>query len=148
MSIGSQNLNDKVAEIPVKSEDEIKSKLLPKVALSDKILDYENKKIVFTFLPYKYSQCEIVDLQKNEAKRLTEKLKEVNKTIAKVLLFSKASGLNCKPTYKSGQYACLYVDLPSDAEILEINYTDTGRIFGYLVENIFNIVAIKRKHLK
>ncbi len=140
-----QNLNDQVAKIPVESGSEGSPKLPPRVALSSEMPDYENRSIVFTFLQYKHSQCEVAGLEKTEAKRLTEKLKEVNKIITKKLLFS---GIDCKPVSKGGQYTCLFNELPADAELLEIDYTKAGRIFGYLVENIFNIVVIKRKHLR
>jgi len=144
----SQNLNDKVAKIPIESGNKEAQRLPPEIALSDKIPDYENQKIVFTFLQYKHNQCEITDLEKTEAKRLTEELKKVNKTITKNLLFPQTSGIGCKPVYKSGHYATLFNELPDDAQLLEIDYTKTGRIFGYLVKNIFNIVVIKRRHLK
>ena len=148
MPTDSKNLKDDLARIPDESGNKEILQLPPEIALSSKITDYENQNIVFTFLQYKHSQCEISDLQRNEAKRLTERLKDVSKIIPKRLLFSQSSGVDCKPVHKGGQYACLFTDLPTDAQLLEIDYTNTGRIFGYLVNNIFNIVVVKRKHLK
>jgi hypothetical protein len=119
-----------------------------KVAVSEKIPEFGNEKIVFTFIPYKHTQCEIHKLEKSEAKKLTEKMRKVNGVMAKNILCQEASGFACKPVGRSGDYACLFEDLPLDVQLLEIDYTGTGRIFGYLAQNLFNIVAITKRHLK
>lgn len=143
-----KNLNDNVGAFPSEGETGRTQHLSPKVAISKDIPESSDKKVVFTFIQYNHSQCEIADFQKKEPKKLTQKLGEVNKIIAKQLLFSKGAGISCKPVSKSGQYECLFESLPPDVNLLEINYTDTGRIFGYLIDNVFNIIVIKRKHLK
>jgi len=143
------NLNDGIAKFPVESESEQASIIPPTVAVSDKIVDYENQKIVFTFLPYKHNNCEICKLSESEARRLTKQLQRVNQTLRKHIFTYQASGIECKRVYKKGEYDVLYEDLPRDTELLEVDFTNNGgRIFGYLVENIFNIILIKQRHFK
>jgi hypothetical protein len=119
------------------------------VAVSPSVRDFDNKKVVLSFEPYKQSQCEIHKLEKSEAKRLTNELKKITTTLSKHFRHQSASRIACKPINRSGQYATLFQDLPPDIEeILEIDYTSAGRIFGFLTHNIFNVVTIAKAHYK
>ncbi len=148
MPLDLQPLNPEVSTIPILSREEKKQQLPHEVAISKEKSEHEDRNIVFSFSQYNHTQCEIADLQKTDAKKLTVQLEKTSKIFAKNLLYSTAAGVQCKPVHNGGEYSCLFNSLPQDANLLEINYTSTGRIFGYLVENIFNIVVIKRKHLK
>jgi len=141
----SQPLNEKITEIE-KIEGDNK-KLSPGVAVSEAVTDYENKSVVFNFGKYNQSQCEIHKLEKREAKKLTRELAKINRTKTKHLLCQDKSGIACKQIYNSGDYTLLFQNLPKDVKLLQIDYSDSGRIFGYLSESIFNLVAIKKKHL-
>lgn len=139
-------LNEEVAKIEAQKD---KAEKIPaKVAISDAIPDYKDEYVVFAFKEYKQSHCEIYKLEKKEVKKLTEELSKVNKTRKKHLLSQGVSRIACKSVYPTGKYKFLSGSLPTDAQILEISYTGAGRIFGYLTENIFNIVTIKKSHLK
>ena len=129
---------------------ELKLDLLsPEVAISDEIKEYENKEVVFSFSPYNQNQCEIHTLQKPDAKKLTKELKNISKTLLRHFKNQGSGGSNiaCKPIHNSGSYTVLFESLPPDIdEILEIDYSGSGRIFGFLIDNIFNIVTIGKKH--
>ncbi|PIQ92509.1 MAG: hypothetical protein COV69_02400 [Parcubacteria group bacterium CG11_big_fil_rev_8_21_14_0_20_39_14] len=140
----SQPLNERIAEIGRIKEDN--KQLSPEIAVSTALTDYENKSVVFNFAKYNQSQCEICKLDKIEAKKLTKELGRINRTLTKHLLCRDVSGIDCKRIHNSGNYKPLFLGLPKDAELLQIDYTNSGRIFGYLSENIFNIVAITKKH--
>ena len=121
-------------------------KISPEVAVSDEIEDYENKKVVFSFEVYNQNQCEISRLSKSEAKKLTKELKKISLVRTKHLKSQQVSGVACKSISNSGNYSVLFTDLPPDTEMLEIDYTSAGRIFGHLTHNIFNIVAVNKRH--
>jgi len=120
----------------------------PRVALSEEIKDYQEYKIVLSFEFYNQNRCEIDKLQKSSAKKLTSELKKVSETAVKHLKSQNVSRIACKSVFRSGNYSSLFSDLSKDIELLEIDYTKSGRIFGYLLKNIFNVVAIKVRHLK
>jgi hypothetical protein len=128
----------------------LKSDLLsPEVAVSDNIKEYENKEIVFSFGPYNQNQCELHTIQKPEAKKLTKELKAISKTLLKHFRNQGSGGSNiaCKPIHNSGNYSVLFESLPPDIdEIMQIDYSSAGRIFGFLINNIFNVVTIGKKH--
>ena len=110
-----------------------------KAAISSDIRDFEQKRIVFTFKYYNHAQCEIHGLEKQDAKKLIMEFRKVN-DVSVSNFQSNRAGIKCKKVFKSGNYVPLFNNLPVDVDALfEINYTDTGRIFGYLAENIFNI---------
>jgi hypothetical protein len=125
-----------------------REEISPEVAVSSVLKDYDNNKIVLSFEPYNQGCCEIALIQKQDAKRLTSELRKMTKTLRKHFLCQSSSGIACKPIKESGNYACLFTGLEQDIELLEVDYTGTGRIFGYLTRNIFNVVAIKIKHIK
>jgi hypothetical protein len=116
------------------------------VAVSNLVKDFENKKVTFSFEPYNNNQCEIANIDKKEAKKLTGELKKMSLTLQKHFRHQTASGIACKAIHNSGNYSVLFTDVPPDVELLEVDYSGPGRIFGYLVHNIFNVVAIGKKH--
>lgn len=123
---------------------------IPQTAgVSSSLKDYENQKVVLSFEPYKQNQCRLHKLEKTEAKHLTTELKKISGTLSKHFRHQDASRIACKPVHSSGEYAELFTGLPEDVdEILEVDYTGTGRIFGFLIHNTFNVVAIAREHLR
>ena len=137
----SQNLPDKVADL--NSE---RNKISPIVAVSDALKDYENKKIVFSFEIYNSNQCEIAKLDKAEAKKLTRELKRISLTLTKHFRHQDSSGIACKSVSNSGNYAVLFTDIPEDVDLLEVDFSGPGRVFGYLINNVFNIVTIGKEH--
>lgn len=118
----------------------------PIVAVSDALKDYENKRVVFSFEIYNSSQCEISKLDNVEAKKLTKELKKISSTLTKHFRHQSTSSIACKPIKKSGKYTVLFDGIQDDNEMLEVDFSGTGRVFGYIVNNIFNIVAIGKVH--
>ncbi len=119
----------------------------PQVAIESSIPDtdfFSKGKIVFTFIDYNVKQCGMRDLGKQEAKELMNKLKRISDIEIKDLASSRVIRDNVE---NAGKYSVLYDSLPEDIELKEIDYNDKGRIFGYLVDKYFCIVAIKVKHI-
>ncbi|MBI2024960.1 MAG: hypothetical protein HYT03_02665 [Candidatus Harrisonbacteria bacterium] len=142
MSESLKKVSDEITEL----ED---TKIPQKAAVSSAIPDYESQKVVLSFESYNNNQCEIAKLDKKSAKHLTTELKKINKTLTKHFRHQSSSGIACKAVYNSAKYSVLFTDLPEDTEeLLEVDYTKSGRIFGYLLHNIFNVVAIRTQHLK
>lgn len=137
----NQKLPNNVAELTAEQE-----KISPTVAVSDSLKDYENKLVTFSFEIYNINQYEISKLNKQEAKKLTRELRKISSTPTKHFRHQNASGIACKSIYNSGSYTVLFDGIPEDVEMLEVDYSGAGRVFGYMVNNIFSIVAIGKKH--
>ncbi len=121
----------------------------PTVAVSSAVRDYDNQKVVLSFEPYKQNQCRIHKLQKTEVKHLTNELKKISATLTKHFRNQQVSRIACKPVHRSGEYGVLFDNLPQDVdEILEVDYTGAGRIFGFLLQNTFNVVVVAKEHLR
>lgn len=139
MQQNSNSINDSIAKL----EEET---IPVSVAVSKDLEDYENKKVVFSFESYNQNQCELARLDKKDAKRLTSELKKMSTVLAKHLRQQQVSRVACKSINNSRNYSSLFNNLPPDIEILQIDYTSAGRIFGYIIHNIFSIVAVNRVH--
>jgi hypothetical protein len=125
-----------------------KKELSPKVAISDELIDYKDKEITLSFKGYKHNKCQIGKIQTTEAKKLTKMLERISETKTKHLLSREESGIYCGSVKNSGKYTDIYKGIPNDVEVLEIHYDNGGRIFGFLVHNIFKIILILKKHKK
>jgi len=117
-------------------------------AVSPAIRDYDNQKVVLSFWAYKQNQCQLHKLDKSEAKHLTSELKKISSALTKHFKHQQSSRIACKPVNKNSEYAILFNNLPPDADLLEVDYTGAGRIFGFLVQNVFNVVTIAKEHLR
>ncbi len=142
-------MEENLQKIVSKEVKKIQESRIPITApISESIEEYDNYKIVLSFIPYKQNCCELAKLQRPEAKKLTSELKKITKTLKKHFRHQDVSGIACKPIEDGGNYSPLFVGLGKDIELLEIDYTKAGRVFGYITKNIFNVVAIKTKHIK
>ena len=110
--------------------------------LSDPV-NPEGEKVVFSFEMYNNSECEIADLTKPDARKLTGKLQEISSATIADFNRSYVRG-SISPSDK--RYKLLFNTLPNDSRLLEAKFSKPGRIFGYLVRNIFSVVAICIKH--
>jgi len=115
-------------------------------------LDGLNYQLIFE--AYKHNQCELHLLDPTAAKALIDKLSKITRYNGKSIA---SSGLIRDSIENTGSYSPLYSGLPADIEIKEIQYSGTGRIFCYFVNeypqgdkfcNYCCIVAIKRKHTR
>ena len=111
-----------------------------RVALSEEIEDYQRSKVVLSFEYYNQRQCEIAKLQNKDSKKLTSEMRKMSETFLKHFRNQDVSRIACKPIYCSGNYTPFFNRLSKDVELLEIDYTNYGRIFGYLSRNIWNLV--------
>ncbi len=140
MRQNSKGISSNVADL-------VETEFIPSTAaVSKELEDYENKKITFSFKMYNSSQCGIGSIDKKEAKKLTKKLKNMSAVLTKHFRHQDSSNIACKPVHNSNNYSVLFTDLSEDTDLLEVDYSGPGRIFGYLVHNIFNIVAIAKIH--
>lgn len=137
----SQKLPSGIADLEIN-----KSEINPTVAISETLGDDENKRVVFSFETYNSGQCEISNLDKMEAKKLTKELKKISTVLCKYFRHQNISGIECSPVLNCNNYESLFNGMPEDVEMLEVYYSGAGRIFGFIVSNVFNIVAIGKKH--
>lgn len=132
-----ENLGNKVAKLDT-------GRLPATVAVSENIRDYDEEKVLLTFERYNKKQCESEKLQGKEIKQLIDEFRKVTSVEAKHL---RQNGL-CRLVGDAGDYSSIYKIIPPDAQLLEIEYSKAGRAFGYLAQNILNVVAIKKLHLR
>ena len=119
-----------------------KSRLVSREAALLAKEEYEDQKIVFGFEKYNQSECEVYSMDKKDVKSLTAKLIEISKTSIKNF---RQSGF-CSAIKNEGNYTSLFTSMPKGARVVEVKYSGAGRIFGYMVRNIFSVVAICKKH--
>lgn len=108
------------------------------VALSDKLKDYcdENYKLNFEY--YNYNQCELKKLQK--FKPLIEEFNNITRSNRKTI------NIRDSINRDDDRYSNLYSGLPLDVDLEEIDYSDTGRIFGFRIGSYMCVVAVLKKH--
>ena len=102
----------------------------------------EERKMVFSFARYDENQCEIYNLTKPETKQLIIKLQSISKCT--VMDFNKSYVRD--QVKEVGNYAHLYKTVPEGSKVVEIQYSGSGRIFGYISQNVFAVVAVCKKH--
>lgn len=137
----NQKLPTDVADL-----DSKQNKISQVVAVSDALKDFENERVTFSFEPYNSNQCELSKIDKAEAKKLAKELRKISTTLTKHFRHQHVSSIACKSLSNSGNYSVLFDGLPEDTELLEVDYSGAGRIFGFMVESIFNVVAIAKVH--
>ena len=113
------------------------------VASVTEVEDVGEKKVVFSFSRYNIGQCEIHNLDKTESKQLLDKLREISNMT--VMQFNRSYIRDV--VKRGGDYAGLFDTVPEDSgTLLEIKYSKTGRMFGYLVQHVFGVVAVCKRH--
>jgi hypothetical protein len=91
------------------------------------------------------NHAQISQIQKEAAKSLVHKFFEINTTTK---FAAQQSGLIRDKIPNQGEYAFLYTELSPDVEILEIQYSGTGRIFGFFTQSTFNVVGLRTIHIE
>lgn len=110
--------------------------------ISASLTEIEDSKVVFAFREYNERECEIHNLAKTDAKQLTNRLK----TISGVTLAQFKSKYIKDKIIKAGAYESLYKSLPEMTELVEIEYNGPGRVFGFLEDNRFQVIAVCKRH--
>jgi hypothetical protein len=142
-------MEQKLSNIPEPEISDQDQKLNETVAVNPATVDYDNEKMLFSFLPYNQNKCQLAKLEPKEAKQLTKQLRRVNEVLKKHLMYREQSGLDCRTITYGGNYCDLFNDLPPDVDqLIEIDYSTQGRIIGYITRNIFNISVILKNHTK
>jgi len=137
---GGTILNDEV----VKLLGEEKARIPSGAAENETIEEPSEKIIAINFQPNSLNHQEINRIEKTPAKALVHKLFETNTTTKSK---AQTSGLIRDKVENAYKYEFLYKNVPPDADILEIGYADTGRIFGFWTQNTFNVISIRTNHL-
>lgn len=127
----------------------IDSSLIPaSVAISplfNELREYltsENYKLIFA--SYNYDQCELHRLTNTSKSRaLIQLFNRITKTNKSNM---PTSGIIRNNVRNSGQYCSLFKTIPPDTELKEADFAGEGRVFFYLVQNYFCIVAIQVQH--
>lgn len=115
--------------------------------IEPEIPDYDEKmkeNHLFSFVSYNRRECQLHMLNPVSAVNLVRKLKQLNETTIKEL---PSSRLIRDKIENVGNYQPLYEGLSPDVEIVEIQFTNAGRVFAYFVERYVCIVAIKTEHM-
>lgn len=106
--------------------------------------DPEGKNISIHLKQKSLEHRQIDEIQKEAAKSLIRKFSEINATTKS---HAQQSGLIRDKVGNSGKYAFLYKNLSPEVEILEVQYSGNGRIFGFFTQEIFNVVCIRTDHV-
>lgn len=139
------DLTEKIA-----SPIEDNGKLLPEITTMSQDQDMpEGRPYVISFAQYKDKLCEISFLQKSNAKKALNVLKNIGTKVCSKTDFNK-NNLKIKKIINNGEYKRLYNSLSPDTEISEITLSDTSRIFYYDIESekTLYIIAIKENHFE
>jgi hypothetical protein len=107
--------------------------------------DPEQEIIAIHLRPGCFNNSEMTQIQSGAAKALVHKFLEINGMMRAV---AQQSGIIRDKVSNQGEYAFLYAGLSPDVEILEIQYFDTGRIFGFFTQSTFNVVCIRTAHIE
>ena len=100
-------------------------------------------KISYRF--YNDSECELRDLIKNAPRKVLEDLRKIGASIG-VSDFRRYN-IDIKPVDQRGNYRTLFNRLPSEeVELKENAIQSSGRMFYFIIEKTFYLVALKNAH--
>lgn len=109
----------------------------PKVALNEKLKDYCEENYRLNFEYYNHNCCELCKVQR--FKPLIEGLKIITR--------SNRDTIKIRDTIEnSGDYKNLFIGLPPDADLEEIDFSEVGRITFFRIDKYFCLVTILAKH--
>lgn len=100
----------------------------------------------FSFKGYRSRECEINLLDGNRGKKVLSVLRDFGMSSQKDIGAGKR--FQIFPVYQSGEYASLFSGLHSDVDVKELKFSEEGRMFYWILNNVINVIAIKKKHLK
>ncbi|HEY5221001.1 MAG TPA: hypothetical protein VIJ29_02550 [Candidatus Paceibacterota bacterium] len=107
--------------------------------------DPEQECISINLRPSCLDNPEIPQIQKEAAKSLVHKFSEMGGMTKRA---ANQTGVIRDKVPNQGEYAFLYAGLSPDVEIVEIQYSGTGRIFGFFTQSTFNVVCIRTIHIE
>ena len=99
-----------------------------------------------SFQHYNDTVCEINDLVKNGSRRALLNLKTIGRCYS--LSSLKSSNIDITPVDNKGAYKKIFQRLTEDVEIREHKIQSTARIFYFISDKMFYIVAITNTHIE
>jgi hypothetical protein len=110
----------------------------------------EAKELFVSFARYNDGECELDGMDNKLARKAFQALRDVGVNIRTHDDFPlRLPKLEVKPVHPSGQYKKIYrsiSDLP-DTQISEIKFDkDKGRLFFFMVSQVFYLVAVRQSH--
>ena len=110
----------------------------------------ESKPLLISFERYNTKECQVNEMDSKVARKALKALRDIGMNIRTDADFKKhLPKLEIVPINNSGDYRGLYkglIDLP-DVEIKEAKIErKEGRLFFFLVERIFHVIAIRNSH--
>lgn len=107
--------------------------------------DPEQECISVHLRPGCLDNSDISQIQKEAAKSLVHKFSEMGGMTRRA---ASRAGIIRDKVPNENEYAFLYMGLSPDVEVVEIQYSGTGRIFGFFTQSTFNVVYIKTIHIE
>jgi len=108
--------------------------------------DPEESFYLISFRYYRNDLCEIKDLLKNRGRAGLDALKKIGQSNFRTL---HSNGINPLPVEKNGEYTKLFTQLPSpDVDMKEHKLQGESRIFFFLEDIKFNVIAITNSHFE
>lgn len=105
-------------------------------------LNSENYKLIFA--TYNFNECQLHRLANTgKSKALIQFFNKVTKTNKSNFL---TSGIIRDNIYNNKPYCSFFKTIPPDTDLKEGAFGGEGRIFFYLIQNFFCIVAIQTQH--
>lgn len=110
----------------------------------------ESKPVLISFERYNSKECELDGMDNKMARKAFQTLRDIGVNVRTEADFKDhLPKLQIIPIENSGHYRGLYkglMDLP-DVEIKEAKIDrDKGRMFFFLVERIFHVIAVRENH--
>jgi len=124
-----------------------KNKYIPdRVSNVPKESDPEVECYHLSFQFYNESTCEISHLVKNNARRALLNIKTIGRCYDISSL--KSNNIDITPVQNAGAYKKLFRGLTDDVEMREHEVQGTSRIFYFISDKMFYLIAITNSHLE
>jgi hypothetical protein len=107
----------------------------------------EGKFFNISYKHYNKKICGINELESGSYKSFTKYLRKIGGN-ASIIDLREELKTNLKQINRSGEYGKLFSKLSDDIEVFEIILTSSNRLFFYIVENNFYIIALRAKHFE
>ncbi len=135
------NITDKISDNPIP---------ITATELSQTDEAPESKPVLISFERYNDKECELDGMENKMARKAFQTLRDIGVNVRTEADFKyHLPKLQVVPIENSGHYRGLYkgiMDLP-DIEVKEAKIDrDKGRMFFFLVERIFHVIAIRENH--
>jgi len=108
--------------------------------------DNEANAFVVSYYYYNDDECEVESLIKNIARSALQDLRKIG-SLSKRQDFARL-GIGAKPVRNKNAYKSLFNRLPIDIDLLQHKISGNSRMFYFLINQSFHLVAIKNSHIE